>query len=501
MPRREYVSFFSDGRGRRRDFAGFEGRPGVIRFLLPMVAIAVLGVSVWWFGFRSADRDAGGVLTLEDSTIPTLLLPAGSETDDPLDLAATEAYDCLEVADGWALFQSTASRQGCYSTNKISTPTIRWRTEIGVQGWLNNPVIANGSVYVGSAGVAQFTADRRDGIYSLDLATGRQNWRYGTEGDVNGVAYTDGVVIATGDEGRVWGLGARDGESIWTADLGVPVYSNPLVVGGIVVVGDGSGRVTAYDPKTGKQQWQRTVDGAVRGGASSDGSMIVVAGENHQVVAFDLLGGELWRVDVPSQGPSADQSRIFAAPTIVDDLVIIGYVRADVYVEPALAALDKATGAVRWRATDVAGIKTATWANIRSSPAVVGSYLVYGEAYSSALVVIDAATGQTRFAVDDGMGLYCQAHWPSPAVVNGQVILARNDGGLYAIDLATESVAWKIYLGNSASNSGNFPPGFASGECNTGYSILASPAISPEGVIVIGTLEGHVVAVGDRTWG
>ncbi|OFW65671.1 MAG: hypothetical protein A2Z12_04895 [Actinobacteria bacterium RBG_16_68_21] len=499
MPRREYVSFFSDGRRGRRDFAGFEGRPGLSRILLPALAIAVLAVSVWWFGFRDADQSAGRILTLEDATIPTLLLPAGSGNQDALDLASGEFLDCKEVADGWDMFQGSPSRQGCYATNTIASPKILWRTEIGVQGWLNNPVIDNGSVYIGSAGVAQFTADRRDGIYSLDLATGRQNWFYGTELDVNGVAFSDGVVIATGDEGRVWGITARDGERIWSADLGAPTYGNPLPVGGMVIVGDGSGHVTALDPKTGTRRWQVTVDGAVRGGAASDGSMIVMAGENHEVLAVDLTGEELWRVKVQSQGRDAGQARIFAAPTIVDDMVIIGFVRSDVYSEPALAALDKATGTLKWRASDVAGLKTSTWANVRSSPAVVGAYLVYGEAYSNFLVTIDLETGETRNAIETGV--YCQAHWPSPLVVNGQAIIPRNDGGLYAVDLASETLAWSIYLSNETSTSGSFPAGFDASACETGNSILASPAISPEGVIVVGTLKGYLVAIGDRGWG
>lgn len=497
MPRREYVSFFSDGRRGRRDFAGFERRPGLARFLLPALAIAILAVSVWWFGFRDADIDAGQILTLEDATIPTLLLPAG--VDNPLDASTADTYECRETAERWDIFQGTPSRQGCYATNRVVTPKILWRTEIGIQGWLNNPVIDNGSVYVGSAGVVQFTADRRDGIYSLSLATGEPNWFYGTELDVNGVAFYDGVVIATGDEGRVWGVSAREGERVWSADLGSPAYGNPLVVAGMVIIGDGEGRVTAFDPKTGVRRWQIQVDGAVRGGASSDGAMIVVAGENHEVLAVDLSGNELWRVKVLAQGRDAEQSRIIAAPTIVDDMVIVGFVRTDVYGEPALAALDMVTGELLWRAKDVAGIKTATWANVRSSPAIVGPYLVYGEAYSNTLVTIDLETGETRKAIETG--IYCQAHWPSPVVVSGQAILPRSDGGLYAVDLATDTLAWSIYLGNSGNASGNFPAGFDSSSCEDGFPILASPAVSPEGVIVVGTLQGFLVAVGDRGWG
>src|SRR3990172_11966176 len=274
-PRREYVSYFSHGRGRRREFAGFEGRPGLARILIPALGIAVLGVSVWWFAFRPADRDAGDVLTLDDATIPTLLLPAGTDSESATGISTGDTFDCADLAEGWDMFQGSPSRQGCYATNTIATPKILWRTQIGIQGWLNNPVIDNGSVYVGSAGVAQFTADRRDGIYSLDLATGHQNWFFnGVELDVNGVAFADGVVVGTGDEGRLWGLNARDGIPIWTDDLGAPVYGNPLVVAGMVVVGDGSGHVTALDPKTGGHLWQRPGDGALPGGAASGGWVV-----------------------------------------------------------------------------------------------------------------------------------------------------------------------------------------------------------------------------------
>jgi len=498
-PRREYVSFFSDGRARTRDFAGFEGRPGIYRFVLPLLALAVLGVSVWWFGFRAADEKTGQVITLEDSTIPPLLLPMGNDANGPIGVSTAESFDCQDLATGWDVFQSSTTRQGCYATNKIGDPKILWRTEIGVQGWLNNPVIHNGDVFVGSAGVVQFTADRRDGVYSLDILNGRQNWFYPTDLDVNGVAYADGMVVAAGDEGRVWGIKASDGTKEWAVDLGSPVYGNPLVIGDVVIVGDGSGRVTAIDPRNGNERWHAQVDGAVRGGASSDGDMIVVAGENHEVLALDMSGRQLWRVSVPSRGPDGEHSRIFSAPTIVGDLVVIAYVRSDVYAEPALAALDKASGDVVWQAKDVVGIKTG-WANVRSSPAVAGSYLVYGEAYSNDLIGVDLESGQTRFAIP--AGIYCSAHWPSPAVVGGLVILPRQDGGLYAIDLANETLAWSIYIGTKGGTTGNFPAGFSSSDCDKeAHSVLASPAVSPEGVVIVGTLDGDIVAVGDRGWG
>lgn len=506
--RTDYVSFF--GTGRRASaggLAGFEDRVGLEKFVLPILIVAILAVSVWWFAFRDVDADVGGVLTLEDANVPTLLLPSDAATDDAGLLLAGVSIDChVEVVD-WPLFQGSPERQGCVKAPTITNPKILWRVEMGVAGWLNNPVIANDTVFVGSAGVLQFISDRRDGVYAFDIDDGSQQWFFGTELDVNGIAYGDGIIVATGDEGRVWGIGARDGSLIWQKDHGAPTYSNPLVVGDLVVIGDGDGVVAAYDIRQGTLRWQRQVEGSVRGGAASDGEIIVIAGEDRDVLAVDLQGREVWRTELIERGPSGDLARIFAAPTMTDDLVIFTLLRNDVFAEPAVAALDKQTGALVWRAEDLAGIKH-DWGNIRSSMALVGDILVYGEPYSNTVVALDAETGETLW--DVATGAYCFPQWSSAAVVSGQVIVPRHDGGLYAVSIENEQVVWKIYVGNSNS-SGTFPqdypppqdwddPEYCEGTPEGSFSVLSSPAVSRTGIIVLGTLEGYLVAIGDRTW-
>jgi outer membrane protein assembly factor BamB len=171
-----------------------------------------------------------------------------------------------------------------------------------------------------------------------------------------------------------------------------------------------------------------------------------------------------------------------------------------VYADPALIALDRETGEVVWQAQDAAGIKS-EWANVRSSPAVVGDLLVYGETYSDRLVALGIEDGLTRWSVK--VGPYCYQHWSSPAVVGDQVILPRYDGGLYAVSLSTKTVAWSLYLGQQALD-GEFPPGFGEDFCQqqpqTGASVIASPAVADSGVIVVGTLEGYLIAIGDEDW-
>ena len=495
MARREYVSFLGE---RRRDitFTNRGSDPG--RWVLLVVAITSVALSVWWFGFRDVDQVVTSERVLDDTTIPTLLTPSAIESDGAA--VGDVSLDCPTLVQEWNTFQGGAERTGCLSTRLISSPEIMWRTRTGVLGWRNNPVIEDGAVFVGSAGVLQFSPDRRDGIYSLDLRTGEQRWFYTTELDVNSVAVSNGIVIATGDEGRVWALNARDGTLVWTKDLDIQVFADPLFIEDLVIVGDEDGVVTAYEVSDGAVRWTRSVDGAVRGGISSDGNLIVIAGENADVLALTADGQQVWRTTIASQAGEG-QIRIFAAPTITGSMVILGLLRTDVSAEPGFVALKKETGERLWRSRDAAGIKN-EWANIRSSAAVAGDYIVFGEGYSEDLVVIDGRTGETEWSIE--VGGFCFPHWPSVAINNGVAYLARHDGGLYAANLSTREVEWRIYLGD-ADGIGAFPPSFEDSDfCQwgpkEGYSILSSPAVSPEGIIIIGSLEGQVMAIGDSSW-
>jgi outer membrane protein assembly factor BamB len=182
-------------------------------------------------------------------------------------------------------------------------------------------------------------------------------------------------------------------------------------------------------------------------------------------------------------------------------MVILSIVRPDTFAEPGLMALDKETGELLWASVDRAALKR-EWANLRSSPAIAGDYIVFGEGYSNQMVVVDRLTGSTLWSVPAGS--FCFPHWPSPVVNNGIVYLPRHDGGLYAIDLETREITWQIYLGDvdGDGRTGAFPPTFDNSDfCQwgpaNGNSILASPAVAPDGTIVIGTLEGYMVAIGD----
>ena len=515
MARRQYVSFLGE---RHRDIAFSERGPDPTRWVLLTMAVTAVAISVWWFGFRDVDRVVATERVLNDTTVPTLLTPTAIESSgaEPADVR----LDCPTLVEEWTMFQGGVERTSCLSTLQITDPEIIWSAEIGLSGWRNNPVVEDGAVFVGSAGVVQFTGDRRDGIYSLDLRTGTQRWLYTTELDVNSVAVSNGTVVGVGDEGRVWALSARDGTLLWTDDLGVGVLGDPLFLKDengedVVVVGDLNGVITAYNVQDeGARRWGAAaprLNGAIRGGVSSDGEHIYAASEFGDVIALNLSGQTVWRIENLEERPGAGRAGVSTAPTVAGSMLILGIVRDGLTSDPALRALDLETGEEIWASEDIASLKPNQWSNMRSSPAIAGDYVVFGAGYGNELVVVDRLQGDTLWSVE--IGADCFPHWPSPVINNGTdaegndvsiAYLARHDGGLYAVNLQTREEVWRVYLGDDAGN-GAFPLEHAeSGFCNwgpeNGASILGSPAVAPNGMIVVGTLGGHIMAVGDSGW-
>ena len=191
---------------------------------------------------------------------------SGGGTAAPIAAAFLELLDqipesggrvpCIDPAEGWPTFQGNAERTGCVvGVDPVTSPAVKWSVEIGAQAWLNNPVIHDGLVIVGTAGASRGSPDSQDGIVAVRLDDGTIEWRVGAAEDVNGVAVADGVVIATGDEGSVWALRASDGRLLWEFDAGTLVFTNPLVVGDLVVVGDAAGILRGLSLEDGAEVW------------------------------------------------------------------------------------------------------------------------------------------------------------------------------------------------------------------------------------------------------
>ena len=64
----------------------------------------------------------------------------------------------------WHTFQANHARTGFVDRPEIRNPEIKWKTHIGIQGYLNNSVINSGTIFVGSSGSKHNISDCLDGI-------------------------------------------------------------------------------------------------------------------------------------------------------------------------------------------------------------------------------------------------------------------------------------------------------------------------------------------------
>jgi outer membrane protein assembly factor BamB len=438
------------------------------------------------------------------ATAPPLVVaipPAVDEPPAPPPVADPQP-PLLLAGGGWPLLHGDLGRTGHSNAAPIVTPRVLWKTTVGIQGWLNGPVIAGSLVLVPSSGDKHNTPDARDGIFALELRTGKPRWHAHFDGDANGVALAADRAFATGDDGYTYGLSLATGAVIWRQKGQGKVYSGPLPIGDRVIVGDAGGLLRAYAQADGTPLWKVQLDGSIRGGASSDGTSIYAVSTGGEAVALSLDGKERWRRTVTRPGYGGGRPvpiEAYSAPIVADGLVILPFARDTGYDTPALFALDAATGKTRWEAK---GKGKDDWGNIRSTPALVSGTLVYSEPYSGDVVGVDAKSGRARFRVTVGPCFFPQ--WASPAAAGDLVYVPRFDGALYAVRAGTGAVAWQLYLG-AQSRVGPGLPGMLAGakgcewELPFGAPLYSPPAIAEDGMLLVGSGEGVLYAIVDDT--
>jgi eukaryotic-like serine/threonine-protein kinase len=185
------------------------------------------------------------------------------------------------------------------------------------------------------------------------------------------------------------------------------------------------------------------------------------AGPAHTGVYDQAVSG---RAFLGLQWRFVTEGDVIGSPAIAGDVVYVG--SGDGY----MYALDRATGAVRW--------KRDMGSPIASSPAV-GTRRVFFGTRDGRFHALDAATGEVRWRLATGPDF----PWPwghesgdvytsSPVHVDGTVIFGSGDGRVYAFDARTAKERWRA---------------------STGGRVRSSPAVA-DGRVYVGSADGRVYA-------
>lgn len=426
--------------------------------------------------------------------------PAGTPPPEEAQVA-TVAVGEIANAEGWSTFHGGGDRTGASAAPVVTAPRVLWSTQVGIQGWLNGPIVLGDQlVVVPSSGAAHNQPDPEDGVYALDFKTGRRAWFAHFDQDANGVAADASRAYATSDDGNVYALELRTGKVVWKQSGKGKMYSFPLLVDGKVVVGDGNGNLHAFAAADGKPLWSRGFIGAIRGGASTDGSSLYVTSQGGDVAKLGFDGKVLWKKRVMrpawnNQGPP-DAIEVYAPPVLSGGLLIVTFARDTYYKDvPALVALDPRSGAERWRAKG-----PGDWGNLRMAPASSTGALVYAEPYSGDIVGVAQTTGRVLWRKTVGPCFF--PSWSSPAVAGDVAYVARFDGTLHAVRAASGKELWQVYLGDQR-YAGKGRPKFPASKygCEwkvpVGHPIYSPVAVAKDGTILVGSGEGFLYAIGN----
>jgi outer membrane protein assembly factor BamB len=331
---------------------------------------------------------------------------------------------------GWPVARGNNARTGAVDGLDFTTPpVVRWTYDAG--GQIAAPPIADGDrVYVA-------TTD----VIALDAATGAEQWRFATDGNVSALVLDDGRLFAAGSDGNLYALDPESGAERWRAAIN-PARGSSIVAGdeAIHVVTTG-GEVVALDAESGAERWRTAVaDGGLAAGAISvDAGVVVVAVSNQGLTALQASdGAPRWTAPIISQ-----LETIIDAPVIVEDedMVFVSW-RDKVGNTPEgkLAAYRLENGALAWSFAlpETTGI---------IAPAAVAGGVVVVAGADRMLRALDPETGAVRWSAPAGAAVL------QPVTVAGETVYAVGvDRVLRAFALGSVAELWslKIEAGNLA---------------------------------------------------
>ncbi len=227
-------------------------------------------------------------------------------------------------------------------------------------------------------------------------------------------------------------------------------------------------------------EWSACTGGAVRGSVAVVGDAAYVAGGDGWLRALDLATGETrWRAELGV--PSASSPAVAAG-------IVVATAR-----DGRVHAVRASDGGEVWTLNEGPELPLPWgregWDYFTASPAVANGQVVLA-GRDGVLRRVRLSDGEILRTTDLGARLRS-----SPALAQGRAFVGGADGVVYAIDLTTDSVVWRSPTEGASLNSAAF--GFDR------RTVQASPAVV-DGRVYVGGRDGRLYALdaatGERVW-
>jgi len=238
----------------------------------------------------------------------------------------------------------------------LKTGKELWHTDVD---GLDGPACTEHAVIAGSS----------DGkIYAFSLRDGSELWQHDYVEDAEelkgsnghgarfagkaarpGHASTDGtiVVLPVFDQGRAVAVDAKTGERVWAFQTKGWMGARPTFGPRNVMLGSQDRHIYAVDKTTGKLAWKHKTGGRISGSARATERFAFVGSCDARLYCVDQVVGHVkWRYETEhEQGRGAP---IYSRPLLLGDTTYLAAMNGKLY------AVDRKTGAHRWKTTPVA---------------------------------------------------------------------------------------------------------------------------------------------------
>jgi outer membrane protein assembly factor BamB len=315
-------------------------------------------------------------------------------------------------AADWSMFKNDESHSG-YTSDAVNAPlTLKWTKDLGFETD-SSPVIVNDVLYIGNT----------FGISALDSKTGKELWRYHTNGFVKSVpAVSNGVLYFGADDRKFYAIDAKDGTLKWMNDKANDGYTaSAAVVGNMVYAIPKDGSFYAFDASNGDVIWSTMVGKIAESSPAMGEGIIAFGSDGGDITALDAATGKLkWSYDT-------GVSDIKSSPVITDGTVILGSNDGSIY------ALTTDKGTLKW--------KYSTSDNVESSPSVKNG-IVYVGSGDSTFLAIELATGKLKWKFPNSGPVIC-----APAISNDVVYFGTRNNFIYGLDANSGQRLWKNSTG------------------------------------------------------
>jgi outer membrane protein assembly factor BamB len=420
---------------------------------------------------RAVERELAVDKRLKLDTLRTIPMPTSFALKR--NLAAILLSTAAMFGESVPMFRGGLAHLGVYpGPAPANINHILWQFKTGGRVF-SSPVIADGTVYVGS---------NDHFLYAIDSAKGRQIWKFPTGANVTSTpAVANGSVYVLSLDGNTYSVDAHTGKLNWkfktageSRRSAAGLYSlepsgeiapdpwdfflsSPAVYQGVIYFGSGDHNVYALDSHTGQLRWKQHMGDVSHSSPAIVNGVVYIGCWDGVLSALDAKTGKpLWTYKT-GVDPSHFMQGIPGSAAVSGGIVVFGSRDNGIY------ALDAASGKLVWRQEN-----EGSW--VIASPAIENGVVYITTSDSTKFRALDLKTGQSLFELK-----YKVYSFSSPAIAGGHAYFGTFDGFVFDVDLAARRIRRQFQV-----KAGRNHPALLTADGHLNQAVVYGP-VGPDG--------------------